>query len=160
PVTWYAVAHVAPGQLLAAQAIAWITWAGVALWRGRLVPRTAARFAAVLVLADGLLLGAYNFMLVGCLVPALAYSGGLAVSRGEWKRLAGWGVAMLLPLAVSGAIFFDRVAGLAERFRLLRQYDFGWRIPALGPEGWLGMVRGPDLRAWEWGGVRWLLAAI
>ena len=40
PVTWYAVFHVAPAQLLAAQAIALITWSGVALWR------RGARFAA------------------------------------------------------------------------------------------------------------------
>ena len=36
PITWYAVYHVATGQLLAAPAIALITWAGVALWRGPL----------------------------------------------------------------------------------------------------------------------------
>ena len=35
PVTWYAVFHVAPAQLLAAQAIALITWAGLALWQRR-----------------------------------------------------------------------------------------------------------------------------
>ena len=36
PLNWYVVGHVAPGQLLAALAVALITWAGVALWRGRL----------------------------------------------------------------------------------------------------------------------------
>src|SRR5207302_618821 len=37
------------------------------------------------------------------------------------------------------------VAGLAERFRLFRTYDFGWNIPALTPEGWIGIVTGPGL---------------
>jgi len=160
PVTWYAVAHVAPGQLLAAQAIALITWVGVAMWRGRLTWGNGMRFAAVLAVAYWILLGSYNFMLLICLVPAVAYAGSQAIRTGEWRRLARWGVAMLLPLLGCGVIFAGRVAGLAERFRLLREYDFGWRIPALGPEGWLGMVRGPDLSRWEWGGLHWLLAAV
>jgi hypothetical protein len=60
---------------------------------------------------------------------------------------------MLAPLAVAGLLFFERVAGLADRFRLLQQYDFGWRIPALTPEGWLGLVSGPSLAGWS-DGVR------
>jgi len=42
PITWYAFAHVSPGQLLAAQAVVWLTWAGVSLWRGRLTWRRRA----------------------------------------------------------------------------------------------------------------------
>ncbi|MSU65739.1 MAG: hypothetical protein EXS38_06495 [Opitutus sp.] len=160
PITWYAVAHVAPGQLLAAQAIALITWAGIALWRGRLTWRLGAHFAGVLAIAYGLLLGSYNFMLVLCLVPAVAYTGGLVLGSGEWKRLWLWTAILLAPLGACAVLFAGRVAGLLERFMLLREYDFGWRIPVLGPEGWLGMVRGPDLRAWEWGGLRWGLTLI
>jgi len=159
PVTWYAVAHVAPGQLLAAQAIALITWSGVALWRGRLTWRRGARFGGGLAIGYWLLLGSYNFMLLLCLVPAVAYAGSQALAANQWRRLGVWSLAMLAPLAGVALIFFGRVAGLAERFRLLREYDFGWRIPALGPEGWLGMVRGPDLSPWTWGGLHWLLAA-
>ena len=51
------------------------------------------------------------------------------------------------------------MAGLVERFRLLQTYDFGWKIPALTPEGWLGLVSGPELEPWRTGGVRWVLAA-
>jgi small neutral amino acid transporter SnatA (MarC family) len=160
PVTWYAVAHVAPGQLLAAQAIALITWAGVALWRGRLTWAAGAQLSGVLALAYWLLLGSYNFMVLLCLVPAVAYAGGLALADGQWARFGRWLGMMLLPLVGCAILFAGRVAGLLERFRLLREYDFGWPIPVLGPEGWLGMVRGPDLRAWEWGGVRWFLAAV
>lgn len=160
PVTWYAVAHVSPGQMLAAQAIALITWAGVALWRRRLTWSRALQFGGVLALGYWLLLGAYNFMLLVCLVPSVAYAGSLVLGSGEWRRFGLWLAAMIAPLLLCALLFADRVAGLAERFLLLRAYDFGWRIPALGPEGWLGMVQGPDLAPWSWGGLRWLLAFV
>lgn len=159
PVLWYAVAHVAPGQLLAAQAVALLTWAGVALWRGRLAWRRGAQFAGVLALGYWLVLGSYNFFLLVCLVPAATYAGGLAVWRRTWTRLTRWAAVLTLPLAAVAAVAFDRVAGLAERLTLLQTYDFGWKIPALTAEGWLGMVQGPDLAPWSHFGVRWLLSA-
>lgn len=159
PITWYAVAHVAIGQLLAAQAIALLTWAGVALWRGRETPDRAIAFGGVSAMAYALLLGAYNFMLLVCLVPALAYAGGLAIGTRQWRRLGWWVLAMVGPLFVSAAIFFERVAGLVERFALFQTFDFGWRIPLLTPEGWLGMVSGPEMQPWDSFGLRWLLAA-
>jgi hypothetical protein len=160
PLTWYAVGHVAPGQLLAAMAVALITWSGVALWRSRLTGRRGAHFAGVLAIAYWLLLGSYNFFVVLCLVPALAYAGGLTLWRGEWRKFAQWGLIMLAPLAVCAGLFAGRVAGLIERFQLLRTYDFGWKIPGLTPEGWLGLVSGPDLEPWRWAGIRWGLAAL
>jgi hypothetical protein len=160
PVTWYAVAHVAPGQLLAAQAVALITWAGVALWRGRLDWRRGAQFAAVLAAGYWLVLGSYNFFLVVCLVPAVAFAGGLALWQGRWARLAKWAAIVVAPLVACGVLFFERVAGLAERFALLREFDFGWRIPVLWPEGWLGMVKGATLDPWHFAGARWLLMAL
>lgn len=158
PITWYAVGHVSPGQSLAAIAIGVLTWAGTALWRARLAWSRAGRFAGVLLAAYWLVLGSYNFMLVLCLVPVVTLASGLACWHGEWRRLGRWLVMLLAPLAASGLLFFERVAGLAERFTLLRTYDFGWPIPALSPEGWLGMVSGPDLAAWDFFGLRWLLA--
>lgn len=159
PITWYAVAHVAMGQLLAAQAIALLTWAGVALWRGRLSWKRARQFTPVLVMGYALVLGSYNFVLVVCLVPTVAFAGGRLLAEGDWRRFARWLLAVLAPLAIAGVIFYERVAGLVERFRLFQIYDFGWRIPVLTPEGWLGLVSGPELRAWSFGGLRWLLAA-
>ena len=159
PVTWYAFAHVAAGQLLAAQAVALLTWCGVALWRMRLGWRRGSGFFATLGAGYWLILGSYNFFLLVCLVPAVAYAGGLAWSRGAWRKFAGWGAVMLLPLVLCGGLFWGRVAGLAERFSLLRTYDFGWRVPALSAEGWLGMVSGPDLEAWNAFGLRWVLSA-
>jgi hypothetical protein len=92
-------------------------------------------------------------------VPAVAYAGGLALWRRTWGRLAGWGALILGPLVACALAFPGRVAGLAERFSLLQAYEFGWPIPALTAEGWLGMVRGPDLAPWDFYGVRWLLSA-
>jgi hypothetical protein len=157
PIMWYAVAHVSPGQLIAAQAISLLTWAGVALWRGRLTWPRGAKFAAVLAIAYWLVLGGYNFFVLVCLVPAVVYAGGLALFRREWSRFARWLAVMLLPLVACGGIFFERVAGLAERFTLLQTYDFGWPVPPLTAEGWLGMVQGPDLTPWTFLGLRWFL---
>jgi hypothetical protein len=67
---------------------------------------------------------------------------------------------MLVPLAGCGVLFSGRVAGLAERFTLLQTYDFGWPVPALTTEGWLGMVQGPDLAPWDFFGLRWVLTAL
>lgn len=145
PITWYAVFHVAMGQLLAAPAIGLATWAGVALWRGRLTLPRAAAFSGLLLVAYGLILGSYNFILLVGLVPAVAYAGGLAVWRREWIRFSWWLNAMLAPLVAASLIFWARVAGLLERFQLFQAYDFGWRIPLLTPEGWLGMVADHEL---------------
>lgn len=159
PITWYAVAHVSPGQLLAAQAVVLLTWSGVALWRGRLTLRRGAQFAVVLATGYWLVLGSYNFFLLLCLVPAVAFAGGLTLWQQAWRRFATWFGLMLAPLLASAAIFSGRVTGLAERFTLLQTYDFGWRIPALTAEGWLGIVSGPDLSAWDFFGIRWVLSA-
>ena len=159
PLNWYVVGHVAPGQLLAAMAVGLITWAGVAAWRGRLTWARGGQFAGVLAVGYWLVLGSYNFFVVLCLVPAVAYAGGLAWWHGEWRRFGRWLLVMLAPLAVCGAVFAGRVAGLLERCQLQRTYDFGWKIPALTPEGWLGLVSGPELAPWSGWGLRWVLAA-
>jgi hypothetical protein len=159
PLTWYVVGHVATAQLIAALAVALITWAGAALWRGPLTLKLGAQFAGVLVLGYWLVLGSYNFFAVLCLVPAIAYAGGLAVWRKEWAKFGAWLAAMLAPLAVCSLLFAGRVTGLIERFQLLQSFDFGWKIPPLSPEGWLGLVSGPDLEPWHFLGLRWFLAA-
>ncbi|HWA10204.1 MAG TPA: hypothetical protein VG838_12195 [Opitutaceae bacterium] len=145
PVTWYAVFHVAMGQLIAAQAIALITWAGVALWRSRLGWRRGLAMSGVLAIGYALVLGGYNFILLVCLVQAGGFALGLAIWDNEWRRLARWSLLMVTPLIASALVFWDRVAGLVERYMLFQQYDFGWRIPALSPAGWVGFVAGPAL---------------
>ena len=145
PITWYAVAHVAMGQLLAAQAIVFITWGGIALWRGRLTWRRGWAMSGVLVMAYWLVLGSYNFIVIVCLVPVLTYAGGQVLITSGWKRFGQWLVLMLAPFAVTSVVFWERVRGLIERFMLFQQYDFGWHIPVLSPEGLLGAVNGPGL---------------
>jgi hypothetical protein len=159
PIMWYSFAHVSPGQLLAAQGVVLLTWAGIALWRGPLTWRRGGQFAAVLGLGYWLVLGSYNFFLLLCLVPAVTYAGAAALWRRAGWRLALWLAAMLAPLAACAVVFAGRISGLAERFTLLQTYDFGWPIPALSAEGWLGMVAGPDLHAWDLFGLRWVLSA-
>lgn len=159
PVTWYAVGQVAPSQLIAAQGIALLTWAGVALWRGRLTGRRGLAFGGVLIAGYWLVLGSYNFIVTLCLVPALAYAGGLALRRKQWRRFGGWLAMMLAPLAVCGLLFANRVAGVVDRFTLLRSYDFGWRIPPLSPEGWLGFVSDAPLLTPLAPALRWTLSA-
>ncbi len=145
PVTWYAVFHVAPAQLLAAQAIALITWAGFALWRSGLGWRRGLAMSGVTATAYALILGSYNFIVLVCLMPAGAYVCGMAIWKDRWRGLVRWTLLMFLPLAAVGVVMAARVAGLPERLMLFQAYDFGWRIPALTPEGWLSMVRGPAL---------------
>lgn len=145
PVTWYAVFQVAPAQLLGAQAIALITWAGVALWRSGLGWRRGLQISGALAIGYVLLLGSYNFMLLVCLVPAGVYVLGIASWTNRWRKLLRWTLSMLLPLVIAGLVMWERVVWLPERLLLFRTNDFGWRIPVLTPEGWLGMVHGPTL---------------
>lgn len=160
PIPWYSVAHVSPAPLLAANALALLNWAGLALWQGRLDWRRGVMFAGVLAVGYALVLGSYNFILIVSLVPAVAYAGTRTLWTGTWSRLARWLVVMLVPLGATSLVFWGRVDGLVERFLLFRTYDFGWKIPAFTPEGWLGMVAGGDLHPWSWGGLRWALALL
>lgn len=149
PVTWHAVYHLAMGQLLAAPAIALLTWAGIALWRGHLSAHRAAMFVGVLSIAYVLLLGSYNFILLVCLAPALAYAGMDGLRRRAWGKLGMWIYVMLAPAGVCGLVFWPRLAGLGERFALFHAFNFGWRIPVLTPEGWLGFVATYQLQAFS-----------
>jgi hypothetical protein len=157
PLTWYAVFHVAIGQLLAAQAIAVLTWAGLEVWRRGEGFRAGLSWLPLLAAAYVLILGSYNFIILVALVPLVAFAGGQAVWTGGWRRFGQWALVLLVPLAVAALLQWERVAGLAERLTLFRTYDFGWAIPALSPEGWLGLVADPSLAPFA-GWVRWLLA--
>jgi hypothetical protein len=136
-----------------------LTWAGIALWRGRWTWRRGWQFAWVLAAGYWLVLGSYNFFVFLCLVPAAAYAIGSAVWQRSGWRLARWGALMLGPLVGCAVLFWGRVAGLVERIALLQTFDFGWKVPPLTAEGWLGMVQGPDLAAWSILGARWVLSA-
>jgi len=160
PLSWYAVYHVAPGQALAAQAITLITWAGLAWWRGaRWKARDQLGLGLLLLAAYALLLGSYHFIILVCLAPAAAYTLLRMSEVGDRKRLPAWLLVMLAPLAAALLLFAGRTSGLIERFLLFSQFDFGWRIPALSPEGWLGMVANSSLSPHA-ELFRWLLSAM
>jgi hypothetical protein len=158
PLTWYAVYHVAMGQLLAAQAIGLLTWVGLEIWRRRSQLRAGLGWVGMLFCAYVLILGSYNFIMLVALAPLVAFVGGQTVWTGRWKDFGKWALLVLAPLALAGLVQWERVAGLAERLTLFRTYDFGWAIPGLSPEGWLGLLAEPALSPFD-GPVRWLMAA-
>ena len=129
PLTWYAVYHVAMGQLLAAQAIGVLTWAGLEVWRRGAGARAGLGWAGILGAAYVLILGSYNFIILVALVPLVAFTGGQAVWTGAWRRFGQWALWALAPLGLAALLQWERVAGLAERLSLFRTYDFGWAIP-------------------------------
>lgn len=140
PIAWYAVYHVAMGQLLAASAIAIVTWAGTVLWNAADFPRRALAFVPILAVAYTVILGSYTFIIALAGIPAFAYAAGLAVRRGLWQRFLRWLSWMLAPLILSASVFYCRVTGLIESAKLFRTYDFGWQVPKLWPDGWVGIV--------------------
>ncbi|HRE81651.1 MAG TPA: hypothetical protein PLN52_11415 [Opitutaceae bacterium] len=159
PILWYAVAHVSMSQLLAAPAIALITWVGVVSWRTKAGWRMMSAHAGLLAVAYWLILGGYNFIIVVCLLPVGLYALGSALWTGAWACLIRWALGMIAPLVMVGILAFERVAGLWERFQLFQQYDFGWKIPALSPEGWLGLVANVSLVGYS-EGFRWAISGI
>jgi hypothetical protein len=157
-VNWYAVFHVAMAQFLAAQAITVLTIAGVAVWRELpLRPSAGWRWAGLLMVAYGLIFGAYNFIILVALAPAGTWVLGGALVQRRGAQLGRWILVMGAPLLVAGLLYAGRVGGLVERFLLFQEYDFGWKIPGMSPEGWLGLVDGPSLHPWPW---VWRIAAL
>jgi len=159
PLLWYAFAHGSLSQLLAAPGIALITWVGVILWRSGARWRQSAGLAGLLALAYWSILGGYNFIVVVCLVPAMAFAAGQAVWTGAYAKLFRWGCGMFLPLLAVSLTFSERVVGLVDRFKLFQQYDFGWKIPALSPEGWYGLVGTVTLNGYG-DTLRWVLSGL
>lgn len=140
PVTLYSVWHVAIGQTLAAIGISLLTWCALESWKHRMSWRQMLVNGGLMVAAFWILLGSYHFILLVCLVPSVAYVGGLTLWTRDWRRLAVWASGVGLLLGLTLVTFHERTLGLVERFMLFQQYDFGWKIPLLLTDGWLGMV--------------------
>lgn len=145
PINWYAVHQTAMAQLLAAQGIGLLTWATWTLWRRYTGRKTGLSMFGILLVAYCLILGSYSFIVVVCLVPAIAFAGGWALWRSHFVRFGKWLLWILAPLAAASLLFLTRVWSIAERFIVFKRYDEGWQIPYLWPEGWLGVVKSPFL---------------
>jgi hypothetical protein len=156
PLTGYAVHHGALGQLYAAHGIALLTLAVFGASRTRC--ESVRAFAPLVLAMLWLLAGSYNFILTVALAPAAAWLLFEGVQRRDMRGpvRAGAMVAAMSGLCV--VLFWGRFDGLIERFRLFEQFDFGWPVPLLTPEGWLGFVRDPALHAWP-AGARVVLSA-
>lgn len=159
PLLAYAVGHASMSQLLAAPAIALVNGCAVVLWRASVSWRRLLSMTGLLALGFWLILGAYNFIVVVCLAPAFLYAMGQAVWNGQFVRLIRWVVGLIAPLALVSLLALDRVAGLLERFQLFQEYDFGWRIPMLSPEGWYGLVANVSLGGYATT-IRWTLSIL
>jgi len=147
PLNAYAVHHGALGQLYAALGIALLTLGVLGASRAAHGGRRVWPFLSPVLAAVWLLAGSYNFILLVSLAPA----GAALLGQLAWKRdLAAVGRVLGL-LATAGAIcvalFWGRFVGLAERFSLFDQYDFGWAVPLASPEGWFGILRDTGLHA-------------
>ena len=149
PLNAYAVHHGALGQLLAMQGIALLTWAGVVAARaaGRSA-RAAWAYLPLLIIAVWVLAGSYNFILVIAAAPLGAGLVFEAWRRREARTALRVAMVLMAAVAVSAVLFAARFTGVVERFSLLEEYSFGWAVPLLTPEGWLGVVRDVELRAW------------
>ena len=147
PIALYAVYQGALGQLLAEAGIAMLTLAVVGALRAAEAGRTLARYGLMMGVAIWLLAGSYNFILLVCLAPAGAWLTLRAWLRRDWRpaaRVLAWLVGASVGCAI---LFWGRFDGLVERFSLFAEYNFGWPIPLLSPEGWLGVVQAPTLVA-------------
>jgi hypothetical protein len=134
----YAVAQVALSQVIAAGALVILTWGAIRAWQEGCHWRGALRWVPLLTVAAWLFFGAYNFMLPF----ALAASGlWVAIAWGRTRDGPRFGrvlTAGAIAVAVAAAFAPARLLGLADRFALFDEYDFGWFIPAFSPERWLG----------------------
>jgi len=148
PLTAYAVHHGALGQLYAAHGIALLTLIGltlpVVLKRGG----SMHGHFALAVAAVWLLAGSYNFILTVAFVPAVAWLLLDAWHRRQVRPALRAGAVFSAALALCAVLFWGRFGGMIERFRLFDEYDFGWPVALLSPEGWLGMVKGTALTGW------------
>lgn len=156
PLGAYAVHHGALGQLYAAHGIAWLTLAVMGAGRRRAAPRLWA-WAPLVLGALWLLAGSYNFILTVALAPAGAWLLAESWQRRDWRLPARVLGLLLAMLAACALLFWGRFDGLVERFQLFKEYDFGWPVPLLSPEGWLGLLRDASLHAWA-RPVRWTLS--
>lgn len=156
----YGVGHTALGQIMVVPAVALLTWAGLRAFVEGGTVRGVVRWAPCAACGFVVLVAGYTFALVFVLAPLAA-----ALVWMAWQR-AGGALRLLRVtamgagvLTLTGLVFSERMAGLADRFGLFEAIDFGWHIPVLTPERWMGwfgderLGAGDPLVAWIVGGL-------
>jgi hypothetical protein len=171
PLSAYAVHQGALGQLLAAQGIGLLVVTAAMIWREAARPRRFWSLGLVLLAAFWLLAGSYNFILVVCLAQAVPWVLGQALVKSRRQAAVRTGLAVGAALVLCTGLFWPRFAGIVERFQLFADHDYGWKVPLLSWDGWLGLVSDvylePHAAAWRWlvllglaaGWTVWLLGA-
>ena len=138
PALFYAMYQVALGQLLAAPAVAMLTWAGIQASRSPGTWRRYAGYAGLMLVGNWLLLGSYNFFLVFAYVPVVGFVGLRTLIWGRWARAAKWAMFIVANLVIDSLFAPERVVSLARRFFLFNETPFGWPVPGFYPSGWYG----------------------
>jgi hypothetical protein len=160
PLSAYAVHQGALGQILAAHGIALLVVTVALLFREAGTARALWRLGALVLAAFWLLAGSYNFILTVCLAQAvlwLVLQGFAGASRRKIVRVAG---VLAGALAVCMILFWPRFAGIAERFQMFAEHDYGWGVPLLTWEGWLGLVSNVYLEPYAAGVRGWIMASL
>ena len=171
PLSAYAVHQGALGQLLAAQGIGLLVVTSAIIFREAGHPRRLWPLGLVMLAAFWLLAGSYNFILVICLAQAIPWVLGRAFVRPRSQAIMGFGLTTLAALVLCAGLFWPRFSGIIERFQLFADHDYGWSVPLIGWDGWLGLVSDvylePNPAAWRWpvmivlaaGWTGWLIMA-
>lgn len=160
----YGVAQVALGQIMVVPAVAVLTWAGMRVFREARDSATALRWLPIAAIGFVVLVAAYTFALVFVLTPLAAGLVWLGWHRRAGaRRLVRTTAVGAGALACVGAVFLERMIGLADRFAQFEAVDFGWYIPVFTPERWLGWFGDAGLGAgsgpWGWLLVAWVASA-
>lgn len=153
PVQNYAVYQTALGQLLAAAAVGLLLWGGFGLFRAAQYPGRAWAWLGVLMLGGWLLVGSYTFFMVVALAPVSGVAGWWLFRRGVVRRIGRVVMVLGTALLLVGVFGWERLAGFALRWGLHDTVEYGWPIPRLLPDGWLGLVSSAELHpvAVAWG---------
>lgn len=171
PLSAYAVHQGALGQLLAAQGIALLGVTAAMLWREADRPQRFWSLGLLVLAAFWLLAGSYNFILVVCLAQTLPWVLGQAFIKSDRPAALRVGLVVGTAFVVCAGLFWPRFEGIVERLQLLAEHDYGWQVPLLIWDGWLGLVSDvylkPPAAAWRWlllsglaaGWTAWLLSA-
>ena len=140
PLSAYAVHQGALGQLLAAQGIGMLVVTSALLFREAGGVRRLWALGLVMLAAFWLLAGSYNFILIVCLAQAVPWVLGRAWVKARPRSVMRVGLITGVALALCMLLFWPRFSGIVERFQLFSDHDYGWRVPLLTWEGWLGLV--------------------